>query len=79
MLICLKSRRHQSISNIYYVPRKKDYNIHIKNQSLLIKYWHANLIANVSITRNRMFLLSIQNDAMKYLKSCINNSFKFDT
>ena len=48
--------------------------IHMKNQSLSIRDQHVNLITNMSITRNRMLLLYIQNDAIKYLKFFVNES-----
>ena len=47
----------------------------MKNQSLLIKDQHVNLITNVLVIRNRMFSLNIQNDIMKCLKTCVNDLF----
>ena len=41
---------------------EKGYDIHMRNQSLSIRDQHANLIANVPMTSNRMFLLNIQNN-----------------
>ena len=41
---------------------EKGYDIHTRNQSLSIRDQHANLIANVPMTSNRMFLLNIQNN-----------------
>ena len=46
----------------------------MNNPSLSIRDEHANLIANVPMTRNRMFLLNIQNDVIECLKSCVNDS-----
>ena len=46
----------------------------MKNQSLSIRDQHVNLITNMSITRNRMLLLYIQNDAIKCLKNFVNES-----
>ena len=43
---------------------EKHYEIHMKNQSLSIRDQHANSIANMPITRNRM-LSYIQNDVIK--------------
>ena len=44
----------------------------MKNQSLSIR--DSNLIANVPIASNKMFLLNFQNDVVKCLKSCVNDS-----
>ena len=46
----------------------------MSNQSLL-RNQHANLIVNALKTRNEMFLLNIQNDVLKCLKSYVNDSF----
>ena len=45
----------------------------MKNQSLSIRNQHANLIINVSMIKNKICLLNIQND-VKYLKSYVNDS-----
>ena len=45
----------------------------MNNQSLL-RNQHANLIVNTPKTRNEMFLLNIQNDVLKCLKSYVNDS-----
>ena len=62
-------------NNILSVGRllEKYYDIHMKNQSLLMRDQHVNLIANVAMRRNIMFLLNIQND-IKCLKFCANDS-----
>lgn len=44
----------------------------MKDQSLSIR--NANLIANVPIASNKMFLLNFQNDVVKCLKSCVKYS-----
>ena len=41
---------------------EKVYDIHMRNQSLSKRDQHANLIANVLMTSNRMFLLNIKNN-----------------
>ncbi|KAK2974858.1 hypothetical protein RJ640_001909 [Escallonia rubra] len=86
ILIRLKSGEHQFISNVYYVPHMKNnilslgqllekgYEIVMKNYSLFMKDPFGNLVANVPMTRNRMFLLNIQNDVAKCLKSCVRDS-----
>ena len=52
---------------------EKGYNIHMKNKSLSMSDKYVSLIFNMYIIRNRMFLLNIQNDTIKCLKSCVNN------
>ena len=86
ILIHLKNGNHQFISNVYCVLDKKNnilslgqvlengYDIHMRNQSLSIRYQHVNLIANVLMTSNRMFLSNNQNDVVRCLKSCVNDS-----
>ena len=63
ILIHLKHKKHQFISNVYHVRNmknnilslgqllKNEYNIHVKNQSLSIRNQHANLIINVSMIK----------------------------
>ena len=91
ILIHLKNRRHQFILNLYFVPSmknnilslgqllKKGNDIHMKNQSLQIRYKHANLIANVPMTRNKTFLLNIHNDIVKCLNLVSMILLGFDT
>ena len=79
--IRLKDGRHEFISNVYYVPTMKNnilslgqllekgYDIHMKDSSLSIRDGRNNLITKVPISRNRMFLLNIQNDVTKCLKA----------
>ena len=78
----MKDARHEFISNVYYVPNmknnilslgqllKKGYDIHMKDSSLSIRDGRNNLITKVPMSRNRMFLLNIQNDVAKFLKAC---------
>ena len=49
---------------------KKGYDIHLKDNNLSIRDNECNLIAKVSMSRNRMFMLNIQNDGIKCLKAC---------
>lgn len=71
------------MSNVYYVPNikknnilslgqvlEKDYDIHMKDSSLSIRDGRNNLIIKVPMSRNRMFLLNIQNNVGKCLKAC---------
>ena len=81
ILIWLKNGKHQFISNVYYVPNmksnilslgqllEKGYDIHLKDNNLSIRDNIGSLIAKVSMSRNRMFLLNIQNDVAKCLKA----------
>jgi len=82
ILIRLKDGRHEFISNIYYVPNmknnilslgqllKKGYDIHMKDSSFSIRDGRNNLITKLPMSRNRIFLLNIQNDVAKCLKAC---------
>ncbi|PKU78070.1 Retrovirus-related Pol polyprotein from transposon TNT 1-94 [Dendrobium catenatum] len=82
ILIRLKNGNHQFISNVYFVPNmrsnilslgqllEKGYDIHLKNNYLFLKDNIGTLIAKVPMSRNRMFLLNIQNDVAKCLKAC---------
>uniref|UniRef100_A0A2N9JBE9 Integrase catalytic domain-containing protein n=1 Tax=Fagus sylvatica TaxID=28930 RepID=A0A2N9JBE9_FAGSY len=86
ILIRLKNGDHQFIYDVYYVPSmknnilslgqllEKDYDIHLKDCSCLIRDHQNNLIAKVPMTRNRMFLLNIHNDVAKCLKACYRDS-----
>ncbi|KAL0541197.1 hypothetical protein IC582_021236 [Cucumis melo] len=86
ILINLKNGKHEFISNVYYVPNMKNnilslgqllekgYNILIKDYSLLIRDNHYKMIAKVEMTKNRMFLLNIQTDVAKCLKSCLKDT-----
>lgn len=86
ILICLKNGSHQFIYNVYYVPNMKNnilslgqllekcYDIHLKEHSLFLRDCRHNLISKVSMSNNRMFLLNIQNDIAKCLKTCYTDS-----
>lgn len=86
ILIRLKNGGHQYITNVYFVPSmksnilslgqllEKDYEIHMKNRSLFLRDDKNNLIAKVPMTSNRMFLLNIQTDVAKCLKTCLKDS-----
>ena len=86
ILICLKDGRHQFISNVYYVPNMKNnilslgqllekgYDIHMNDCSLSIKGANNNFIAKVPMSKNRMFVINIQSDAAKCLKTCCKDS-----
>ena len=86
ILIRLKDGRHQFISNVYYVPNMKNnilrlgqllekgYHIHMNNCSLSRRDANNNFIAKVPIPKNRMFVINIQSDAAKCLKTCCKDS-----
>ncbi|KAL0537088.1 hypothetical protein IC582_026058 [Cucumis melo] len=85
ILINLKNGKHEFISNVYYVPNMKNnilslgqllekgYNILMKDYSLLIRDNHDKINAKVQMTKNRMFLLNIQTDVARCLKSCLKD------
>lgn len=86
ILIRLKDGRQQFISNVYYMPNmrsnilslgqllEKGYDIHMKDHNLSIKNDKNNLIAKVPMTKNRMFMINIQNDVAKCLKACYKDA-----
>ncbi|KAG8370939.1 hypothetical protein BUALT_Bualt13G0035400 [Buddleja alternifolia] len=86
ILICLKDGSHQFISNVFYVPEmkinilslgqllEKNYDIHLKNKSLIMRNESGRLLAKVPMTRNRMFMLNIQSDVPRRLQACVKNS-----
>ena len=82
ILIPLKNGKHPFISNVYHEPNmkinilslgqllEKGYDIRLKDNNLSIRDSGSNLIANVTMSRNRMFILNIQTDLVKCLKAC---------
>ncbi|GAU10148.1 hypothetical protein TSUD_420080, partial [Trifolium subterraneum] len=82
VLIRLKNGDHQFISNVYYVPNmksnilslgqllEKGYDIQLKNNNLSIRDHSNKFIAKVPMSRNRMFVLNIQNDVAQCPKMC---------
>ncbi|XP_061336666.1 uncharacterized protein LOC133283767 [Gastrolobium bilobum] len=86
ILIRLKDGRHEFISNVYYVPNMKNnilslgqllqkgFDVHLRNNTLSLRDNQNNLIAKVPMSRNRMFLLNIQQDIAKFLKACYKNA-----
>ena len=85
ILIRAKDGSHQYISDVYNVPNlksnilsvgqllEKNYDIHFKDRSATIRNPEGKLIAKVPMTKNRMFLLNIQHDEAKCLKSCLKD------
>ncbi|GAU10225.1 hypothetical protein TSUD_418740, partial [Trifolium subterraneum] len=82
VLIRLKHGDHQFISNVYYVPNmktnilslgqllEKGYDIQLKNNNISIRDHSNKFISKVPMSRNRMFVLNIQNDVAQCLKMC---------
>ena len=64
------------ISNILSLGKllEKGYDIHMKDYNLSIKDDKNNFIAKVPMSNNRMFLINIQNDVAKCLKTCYRDS-----
>nr|GEZ61900.1 retrovirus-related Pol polyprotein from transposon TNT 1-94 [Tanacetum cinerariifolium] len=85
ILIRPKDGSHQYISDVYNVPNlksnilsvgqllEKNYNIHFKDGSATIRNQEGKLIAKVPLTKNQMFILNIQHDEAKCLKSCMED------
>ncbi|GJV20714.1 retrovirus-related pol polyprotein from transposon TNT 1-94 [Tanacetum coccineum] len=85
ILIRAKDGSHQYISDVYNVPNlksnilsvgqllEKNYDIHFKDRSATIRNQEGKLIAKVHMTKNRMFILNIQHDEAKCLKSCLED------
>ncbi|XP_048623783.1 uncharacterized protein LOC125592576 [Brassica napus] len=82
ILIRLKNGDHQFISNVYCISSMKTnilslgqllekcYDIRLKNNSLSLRDKANNLITNVLMSSNRMFVLNIQHDISRCLKMC---------
>nr|GEU99163.1 hypothetical protein [Tanacetum cinerariifolium] len=85
ILIRAKDGSHQYISDVYNVPNlksnslsvgqllEKNYDIHFKDHSATIRNQEGKLIAKVPMTKNRMFILNIQHDEVKCLKSYLED------
>ncbi|GKC64809.1 retrovirus-related pol polyprotein from transposon TNT 1-94 [Tanacetum coccineum] len=85
ILIRAKDVSHQYISDVYNVPNlksnilsvgqilEKNYDIHFKDRSATIRNQEGKLIVKVPMTKNRMFILNIQHDEAKCLKSCLED------
>ncbi|KAL8103772.1 hypothetical protein AgCh_028101 [Apium graveolens] len=73
------------INDVYYIPAlknniislgqlvEKGYNIQIQDNSLIIRNQARELIANVEMSKNRLFTLDMQTNVQKCLKSVIKN------
>ncbi|KAG8379139.1 hypothetical protein BUALT_Bualt07G0057100 [Buddleja alternifolia] len=78
ILIRLKDGSHQFISNVLYMLEmktnnlslgqllEKNYDIHLKNKSLMMKDDNGHWLEKFSMTRNSMFMLNIQSNVPRY-------------
>ena len=83
--IVLKNGDKKYITDVYYIPAlksniislgqlvEKGYNIHMQDNSLIIKNQDRELIADVKMSKNRLFTLDIQTKIQKCLKFVIKN------
>ena len=82
----LKDGKHCFIFDVLYMPNmkssilslrkllQKNYEILLTEKYCVIRDRENNLIEKVPMSRNRLFLLNIQNDVTKYLKAYVNES-----
>lgn len=80
ILLSSKNSGHVLIINDYYVPKlrnnilslsqflEKGYEIHIKDYFLWLRDQNVNLIANVHMSKNKIFVLNIKTIEAKCLK-----------
>ncbi|GJR65954.1 retrovirus-related pol polyprotein from transposon TNT 1-94 [Tanacetum coccineum] len=85
ILIRAKDGSHQYISDVYNVPNlksnilsigqllEKNYDSHFKDRSATIRNQEGKLITKVPMTKNRTFILNIQHDEARCLKSCLED------
>lgn len=86
VLILAKNGSHKFISQVYYVPSLKTnilslgqllaigYDIHLKNGCCTLRDEASNLVARVTMSKNRMFLLNVKVDHPRCLKTCVKDS-----
>jgi len=82
-LIKLKDGSHQFIGDVYYIPSVKNNTLSLgqlleKRYEIKMKYCiftlldtKGDIIANVAMIKNRMFLLNIETDVPKCLNACV--------
>jgi hypothetical protein len=85
ILIKLKDGTQKFISSVYYVPKMKSniltlgqllergYTIFIKDRVLYLRDQSNWLIAQVEMTKNRMFKLNLMNIEVTCLKACVED------
>ncbi|KAL8127506.1 hypothetical protein AgCh_014423 [Apium graveolens] len=83
--IMSKKGEKKYINDVYYIPAlknniislgqlvEKGYNIQMQDNSLIIRNQVEELIANVEMSKNRLFTLDMQTNMQKCLKSVIKN------
>ncbi|KAJ4813156.1 polyprotein [Rhynchospora pubera] len=83
VLIQLKNGSETFITNVYYVPDMKSnilslgqllelgYTVVMKDKTLYLRDKNDRLIAQVEMTKNRMFKLNLMNVQAKCLKACV--------
>ncbi|XP_061375043.1 uncharacterized protein LOC133317219 [Gastrolobium bilobum] len=86
IMIFTKNGDRKYISDVFYIPSlksnllgfgqflEKRYNIHLKNNSLIIRNQKGELIAKVDMTRNFIFKLNIQRKEIRCMKSITKDS-----
>ena len=52
---------------------KKSYEIKIRDHTLTLFNTHGTMIAKVTMTKNMIFLLNIETDVSKCLKTCVKD------
>jgi hypothetical protein len=83
ILIKLKNKSHQFISDIYYIPNLKknilslkqllEKGYEIKMTDLILLNTHEAMITKITMTKNIMFLLNIDTNVPKCLKACVKD------
>ncbi|XP_020263380.1 uncharacterized protein LOC109839362 [Asparagus officinalis] len=85
ILIHLNNGEEKFITDVYYVPNLKShilslrqllengYDFYTKDHSLFLQDQKCRLIAKVHMSKNQMFMLSLQGIGVKCLKSCTND------
>jgi hypothetical protein len=84
-LIKLKDVSNQFIDDVYYIPTvknnilslrqllEKGYEIKMKDCIFTLLDTKGDMIANVVMTKNGMFLLNIETDVPKCLNACVKD------
>jgi hypothetical protein len=52
---------------------EESYEIKMKDRTFTLLDTHGAMIANVTMTKNKMFLLNIETDVPKCLKACVKD------
>ncbi|GMJ05590.1 hypothetical protein HRI_004228200 [Hibiscus trionum] len=85
VMITQKNGEKKYISDVYYVPAmksniislgqllEKGYEVQMKNRSLSIKNRNGELVAQVNMTRNRLFTIDIESGEVKCMKTSIKD------